>query len=492
MAFLDGSVVSVALPVIQAKLGASASQAQWVVEAYALFLTSLVLAGGSLADRFGRRRIFEIGAALFAATSAACGLAAGPAALIAARGAQGIAAALLVPSSLALLGAGFPAAERGRAVGSWSALTSIAAAGGPILGGWLVQTVSWRAAFFLNLPVAVAVFAISRTKIPESRGLEARGLDVTGSLLATAGLGGVVLGLIEAGDRGWSDAFVRASLAAGASAFAGFLAFERRAKDPMVPLDLFRSRAFVAANLLTLFLYAALGVAFYYLPFDLIQTRGYSPSTAGAALLPLVGIVLALSRFAGSLSDRIGARLPLTAGPALSAAGFAFLALSGAGGYAATILPGIVAIGLGLSLAVTPLTAAVLGSVDASETGAASGLNNAVARVAGLLAIAVLGVVVSARYNRALDRNLAGAGFKAAGRVVAGMERRKLAAARPSAALPNRERAQAQDAIVRSFEEAYRFAMGLAAGLAFLAAAAGAAGFPADHGLLPDNTLFQD
>ncbi len=480
MAFLDGGVVNVALPVIQDRLAASAADAQWVVEAYALFLSSLVLTGGSLSDLFGRRRTFETGVALFAAASAACGLADGPALLVAARAAQGIAAALLVPSSLALLGAAFPPVERGRAVGTWSALTAIAGAGGPVLGGWLVEAVSWRAVFFLNLPIAAIALAISRTKLAESRNPDARRLDLAGAVLATAGLGGIVFGLIGDPDRAWSDFRVWAPLAAGAAALAAFVAVERRSDHPMAPLPLFRARAFASANLLTLFFYAALGAAFYYLPFDLIQARGYSPAQAGAALLPLALIVFALSRTAGTLSDRFGARLPLTAGPALAAAGLGLLALSASRGrYAATVLPGLTMLSLGIALTAAPLTATVLNSVGAEETGTASGINNAVARVAGLLAIAILGVVASARFDRALDRRLSDSGFSAPERVVSPSERRKLGAARAAAPLSEVERARAQEAIARSVEDAFRLVMGLAAGLALLAAASAAAGLPA-------------
>ena len=479
MAFLDGSVINVALPVIQKSLGASAAAAQWVVEAYALFMSSLVLAGGSLSDLVGRRRTFEIGVGLFAAASAACGLAGGPAALIAARAAQGIAAALLVPASLALLAAGFPAGERGRAVGSWSALTAIASAVGPVLGGWLVEAVSWRSVFFINLPIAAIVLAISRTKVTESRNPEARRLDVPGALLATAGLGGVVFGLIESAGRDWSDLRVWGSLAAAGAALAGFAAVERQSDHPMARLALFRVRAFASTNLLTFFLYAALGAAFYFLPFDLIQVRGYSPAAAGAALLPLVLIVFALSRAAGSLSDRFGARLPLTAGPALAAAGFGLLALSPTSGtYAATVLPSLSVLGLGIALTVAPLTTTVLNAVDARETGAASGVNNAVARVAGLLAIAVLGVVASGHFDRALDRRLSEAGFSASDTVVPSSERRKLGAARAPSTLSDVERGQVQEAIAGSFEEAFRLVTGVAAGLALLAAASAAAGLP--------------
>ena len=338
MAFVDGTAVNVALPVLQATLRASVASAQWVVEAYALFLSALVLVGGSLADRVGRRRIFSIGTVVFAASSLACGLAPDVRALIAARAVQGVGAALLIPSSLAILGAAFPPGERGRAVGTWSALTAIAGAVGPILGGWLVQAVSWRAVFYLNLPIAGAVLWISARKVPESRNPDAGTLDVAGALLATAGLGLVIFGLIEAPAAGWSDPRVWASLGAGAIALGFLIAVERRSRHPMVPTALFRIRTFAAANLLTFCLYAALSATFFFLPFDLIQARGYSPALAGASMLPLVAAVSLLSRFAGAIADRLGARLPLTVGPAIAGIGFFLLAVAGrSGSFVATL-----------------------------------------------------------------------------------------------------------------------------------------------------------
>ncbi len=322
MAFVDGTVVSVALPVLQKSLNASASQAQWVVEAYLLFLSSLVLVGGSLGDRIGRRRVFLAGVVLFAASSAACGLAPGVGALIVARAVQGIGAALLIPSSLAILGAVFPAEQRGRAIGIWSSFTAIAGVVGPLLGGWLVQVSSWRAVFFVNLPMAAAVAGITLARVPESRNARAKSLDLPGALLATLGLGGLVFGLIEAPTAGWQAPSVWISLFAGAAALCSFVAVERRSRHPMVPGELLRNRVFVGVNLLTLFLYAALSEAFYFLPFDLIQAQGYPPARAGAAILPMVLILFALSRTTGAIADRIGPWILLTAGPATAAVGF--------------------------------------------------------------------------------------------------------------------------------------------------------------------------
>ena len=366
-----------------------------------------MLVGGSLADRFGRRRIFLLGVIVFAAASLACGLAPGAAALIAARGLQGIGAALLVPSSLAMLGAAFSASERGKAVGTWSALTSLGSAIGPALGGWLVQTFSWRAVFLINLPIAAVLLWITVRRVPETRNPEAAGLDVAGAVLATVGLGALVFGLIEAPARGWSDPHVWGSVLAGVTGLAAFIAVERRARHPMAPLSLFRNRTFTAANLLTLFLYAALAALFFFLPFVLIQARGYSPAASGAALLPLIVLVSGGSRAAGAFADRVGPRLPLTLGPAIAAAGFAlFAVLPADAGYAVSMLPALIVLGTGMAITVAPLTAAVLNSVDRDDQGAASGINNAVARVAGLLAIAVFGIAAAAAFQRELDRRL--------------------------------------------------------------------------------------
>ena len=477
MAFIDGSVVSVALPVLQKDFGVAVSTAQWVVEAYALFLSALLLVGGALADRFGRRRLFVIGAVVFAAASLACALAPTAAALIAARAIQGVGAALLVPASLAMLGAAFSDEERGRAVGTWSAGTSIAMAIGPAMGGWLVQAISWRSVFLVNLPLAAAVIWIAQRRVPESRSAESGPLDVTGAVLATSGLALLVFGLIEAPTAGWTSPNAWAPLAAGAIGLAAFVAVELREKHPMVPIGFFRKMTFTAANLLTFFLYAALAILFFFLPFVLIQARGYSPAAAGVAVLPLVLIVSAGSRYAGAIADRIGPRLPLTVGPAVIAAGFVlFVILPSKGSYAATVLPGLAVVGVGLAITIAPLTTTILNCVEQDEQGAASGINNAVARVAGLLAVAVLGIAATGAFNRAVDRRLDAAHVSESTRERFAPERGRLGAARPPSGSSPAEKQAIEEGIAEGLESAFRVIGVLGAGLSLLAAGCGALG----------------
>ncbi len=408
MAFIDSTVVNVALPAIQSTFNATVVGVQWIVESYGLFLGALILVGGSLGDILGRRLMFVVGVAIFAGASLGCGFASSIHQLIIWRSIQGVGAALLVPGSLAIISASFDEKSRGRAIGTWSGFTAITTAIGPVLGGWLVQHASWRWAFFINLPFAVAVIAISAWRIPESRSAIAGRIDWWGALFATVGLGGLVSGFIESVTLGWRNPLVFGSLIVGVGGLITLAFVERRVTSPMVPLSVFESRSFSGTNLLTLFLYAAIGIFFFLFPMNLIQVQGYSATAAGAAVLPFVLLMFLLSRWSGGLVTRYGSRGPLIVGPLIAALGFVLFAVAGAGGsYWKTFFPAAVVLGLGMTVTVAPLTTVVMNSVDQERVGTASGINNAVARVAGVLAIAVLGIVMVTAFGSRLDHNLA-------------------------------------------------------------------------------------
>jgi EmrB/QacA subfamily drug resistance transporter len=416
LAFIDGTVVNVALPAIQANFQATVVDVQWVVESYGLFLGALILAGGSLGDFFGRRLIFVSGVTIFAAASVGCGATTNIHLLILARSIQGVGAALLVPGSLAIISSSFGGTgdetkdrtSRGQAIGTWSGFTAITTAVGPVLGGWLVEHASWRWVFFINLPIAAAVIVISLWRIPESRNAGAGRVDWLGALVVTIGLGGLIVGFLESIDLGWSNPLVFGSLIVGLVCLVAFVFIEMRVDAPMLPLGLFKSRSFSGANLLTLFLYAAIGIFFFLFPLNLIQVQGYSATAAGGAMLPLILLIFFLSRWSGGLVGRYGARGPLIIGPVITAVGFGLFAVPSVGGsYWRAFFPAIIVLGLGMAVTIAPLTTSVMNSVREERVGAASGINNAVARVAGVLAVAVFGIVMVKAFGHSLNHRLA-------------------------------------------------------------------------------------
>ena len=453
--FIDGTVVNVALPVLQRELGTDIVGAQWVVESYALLLSALILVGGSLGDRWGRRLVFSAGLILFAIASAGCGLAQTTAHLIAARAVQGVGAAMLVPGSLSIISASFSKEERGRAIGTWSGFTAISAGVGPVLGGWLIEAVSWRWIFFINLPLAAVALLITWRHVPESRDDSAgERLDILGALTATLGLGGVVYGLLESGVRGFADARVALSLAAGAVLLALFVLVERRrGPKAMMPLALFRSKTFTGANLLTFFLYGALSGLMFFLPFNLIQVQGYSATEAGAALLPFVLTMFVLSRWAGGLVRRHGAKLPLVLGPFVAAAGLALFTLPGAaaGSYWTSFFPAVLLMSLGMAASVAPLTTVVMGAVEERHAGIASGVNNAVSRTAGLLSIAALGIVMTGAFARDFRDRLQSQNLPAEARAALESQTSRLA----SITIPNELEPESKQSVERAVKESF-------------------------------------
>jgi EmrB/QacA subfamily drug resistance transporter len=415
--FLDATVVNVALPAISDDLDTGLADQQWVVEAYLLGLVALLLVGGSLGDQFGRRRMFEIGLIGFGVTSAACALAPSTGILIGARAAQGLAGALLVPGSLAILAATFEGAERGKAVGTWTAWTGIATVIGPAGGGALIDALSWRAIFWVNIPLIVVTIFVTRAAVMESRDPEAdRTIDWLGIILSAAGLGGPVYALIQQPTHGWGDPMVWVPLVGGVALFSAFLIWVSRYPHSMLDLSLFRIRNFAITNLETLIVYAALYGAFFFITLFLQETLDYSPLVAGLATTPVSVILFFLSPIFGRFSTATGPRLPMAVGPIVGGLGLLLLMRVNAdAGYVTDILPGILLFGLGLSATVAPLTATALNSVQENHVGVASGINNGVSRIAGLLAIAILGAVISGSFDSTIDNELAGAQLSSQG-----------------------------------------------------------------------------
>ena len=476
MAFIDGTVVNVALPTLQRDFDATAAGVQWVVQAYSLFLAALILVGGSLGDRYGRRRIFAVGVVVFTIASVACGAALNLDLLVVSRALQGIGGALLVPGSLAIISATFPEGERGRAIGTWSGFTAITSAIGPVLGGWMVEHLSWRSVFLMNVPLAAIVLLVTLRYVPESRdeGATAR-LDWIGAGIITVVLGTLIYGLTEAAVSGLSDPLVMLLLAVSAVAAIAFVIVEGRVSNPMVPLSLFRSRTFSGTNLLTLFLYAALSGALYFFPFNLIQVRGYSSTAAGAAMLPMILLMFGLSRWAGGLVGQYGARLPLTIGPVIAGAGFVWFAIPGAGGsYWTTFFPAVMLLGLGMTVTVAPLTTAVMGAVDERHSGLASGINNAVSRAGGVIAIAAFGILMTVTFDRSLDADLDRLDLSDAAEREIDANRDQLAGLVVPADLSVEQRAAVARGVDESFVSGFRVVMIVSAVMALASGAAAA------------------
>ena len=471
MAFIDGTVINVALPALQADLHATVVDVQWVIESYALLLASLLLAGGALGDRFGRRLIYSIGIVVFAIASAWCGLVPTIEQLIIARGVQGLGAALLVPGSLAIISVSFAEQDRGRAIGTWSGFTAITAAIGPVMGGWLIQNVSWRAAFYINIPIAVIVLVLVFRFVPESRDpREGSRIDWLGTALAVSGPGCLIYGMIESSNLGFSHGRVQLTLIAGVVLVAVFLVVESRVKNAMLPLSLFRSGNFGGANILTFLLYSALSAVLFFYPMNLIQVHRYSPTAAGAALLPFILIMFALSRWSGGLVQRYGAKLPLSVGPVVAAAGFLlFAAPSTNGSYWSSFFPAVVVLGIGMAISVAPLTTTVMNSVPSSQAGIASGVNNAVSRFAGVFSVAVFGVVMLQAFGHDLDRSLSTIQLSEEARRSIVSQRIKLAGLEAPADLDNQTVASVEKARSLAFISGFRLVTTAGAVLALLA-----------------------
>ncbi len=461
MSFLDSTVVNVALPTLQRGFRAELSSVAWVVDAYVLTLTAFILLGGSFGDIFGRRRALRLGLIVFTTGSLLCGIAPTLLLLDVARAIQGLGGALLVPSSLAILTASIDPSERGRAVGLWASLAGIGAAIGPLAGGLLVDAISWRGIFFLNLPIAVTVLLVALPKVPESRDAEAeRRIDLPGAAIAVVFLAGLTFALIEGSHLGWTSPAVLIGFVAGGLGFLAFILTERRSRHPMLPLSIFANRMFSAVNVATLMIYAALGGASLFLVLDVQQARGFSAVAGGASLLPITGTLLIGSPIAGRLADRVGPRVPMTIGPALAGTGLLVAAATAhTSSYWTSILPSVVIFAVGLALTVAPLTTAVLSALGTSRAGIASGVNSAISRFGGLVAVAILPALSLAGFTHGLEQRLSVSSIEPAVRSQILASRAEQGALTPPAGLSSAERSMVRLAVRASFADGFRWVM---------------------------------
>lgn len=470
IAFLDGTVVNVALPAIQADLGAGLSAQQWIVEGYMLSLSSLLLVGGSLDDLFERRTVFAVGVAGFGVMSLACALAPTVGFLVAARVVQGAFGALLVPSTLAIIIATFPESERGAAIGSWTAWTGISTVVGPLAGGALIDAGSWRWIFVLNVPIVIAVLVLTAKAIPHtaSKQPDAK-VDFLGGFLCALGLGGVVFALIEQSRLGWSDPAVALAGIGGVLALIAFTVHEMRAESPMMPLYLFKSRNFAVGNVATLTMYAGLSGALFFVALYLQQVAGYSALKAGASFLPLTAMTFFLARRFGALADKFGPRWFMGFGPVVAAVGLALLLrVDSRADYLSQLLPALLVFGLGLSMTVAPLTSTVLGAVEEKHAGVASGVNNAIARIAGLLAIAVLGAFVTSQFSSVVDSRLGGRPLSPTARAAVAEAKDRSLTTAPAARVPPPERPLVKGALEDASSSAFDVGLGIGAVLVLM------------------------
>jgi EmrB/QacA subfamily drug resistance transporter len=475
MAFIDGSALNTAIPAVQAALKASGEQILWVVNAYLVMLAALIAVGGSLGDVLGRRKVFAIGIGLFMLASLVCGLSPSIGFLIGARLVQGMGGALMIPGSLAIITAFFGRESRGRAIGTWSAFTTVVTVVGPALGGVLADAGLWRGVFLINFPIGVIALIVLFIKVPESHDEKTAGrIDYLGAALLAVGLAGLTYGLLSAPNFGFTDARVSGALVIGVLALVLFVVVEARGAHPMIPLKLFSSRTFSGVNLLTFGLYGALSVGMLFLSLNMVQTQGYSMKLAGLAFLPFSVILIALSRWAGGLVDKGGPRMPLVIGPAIAGAGFFFMAFSGLSDpshYWTTFFPGVVLLGIGMGITVAPLTTAVMSAVASNYAGTASGINNAVSRVAGVLAIAVLGAVALVLNSRALQAHTALLDITSDARAALMAEAARLGAAEVPAAVPAGSVGEVRNAIQMAFVDTFHVVMIVSAVMSWVGAA---------------------